>query len=298
MPTQKINLPEQVNDSNIYNIVPSISSNNLVVALKRADGTNDASASYPLSILVGTTRMNITASLSVTVPSSAGDVFGWDGGKIQANDAQLFVYLINNNGTPQIGVSPCPTLTTVATNYYDGSQTGSAGHTNIVMSGTRNATNSCTVIGRINVNQADNNNWQNPTTSKIINYPIWDTDYLGWSLVPGAVSPMGFVSVTTNMALYRVSRDACFINAEVLGTTSGTASPNLTITLPIISKYVEASFISPMASIVQSVGAFAVGMTYIVNSPNNLLFFGKYDLSNFGIGANCRGVGAGFYKVS
>lgn len=166
-----------------YQIAISIASNNLTVALKDMNG-NDPTTLSPVLLRIGNQKLKVTAALSLTITAVMGDIFGWDAGKIQANDAQLFVYLINNNGTPQLGVSPCPMLSNVATNYYDlgaGIQTGAAGYTNIVMSGTRNVTNSASVIGRINVHQLDNNNWQAPTTAMVVNAPIWHTDRLNWS---------------------------------------------------------------------------------------------------------------------
>ncbi len=101
-----------------YQLVPSIATNNLTVALKDISAI-DPSATSLVRARIGNTRLVISAALSVTITAAMGDIFGWDSRKIQGNDAQLFVYLINNNGTPQLGVSPCPTLTTVATDYRD-----------------------------------------------------------------------------------------------------------------------------------------------------------------------------------
>jgi hypothetical protein len=83
-----------------------------------------------------------------------------------------------------LGASFNPSLTTVATNYLDtgiGTQVGSKVFTNIIMSGTRNATNSCRVIGRLNVNQADTNNWQAPVIAGVVSVPTYNTDWLSWT---------------------------------------------------------------------------------------------------------------------
>ena len=166
-----------------YQITSSIGSNNLTIALKGLDG-NDPSATNPVIIRAGNGQIVLTSALSITITAAMGDIFTWDAGKIQANDTQLFIYYINNNGTAQLGASPDPMLTTVATNFWDlvpNAQTGTAQFKNIVMSGTRNATNSCRVIGRLQVNQLDNNNWQIPTVSNVVNYPIYTTDWLTWT---------------------------------------------------------------------------------------------------------------------
>jgi hypothetical protein len=214
-----------------YLISPSIASSNLTVALKTFAGT-DPSATDISIFSIGAAMLSVASALSVDVTAALGDIFAWDAGKIQANDAQLFVYLINNNGTPQIGVSPCPTHLTVATNYYsNGSQTGAAGHTNMVMSGTRNATNSCRVIGRINVNQLDNNNWQAPTTTLVVNKAIDKTDWLTWT-----PTYTGFSTPPTSfMTLYKLDRETVsLITREYPAGTSNSTS--FTKTAPILSK--------------------------------------------------------------
>ena len=216
-----------------YTLVPSIASSNLTVSLKTFAGTNPSATDVSI-FSIGAVMLSVSAELLVDVPAALGDIFAWDAGKIQDNDAQLFVYLINNNGTPQIGVSPCPTLLTVATNYYsNGSQTGAAGHTNMVMSGTRNATNSCRVIGRINVNQLDNNNWQAPTTSLVVNKAIYATDWLTWT-----PTYTGFSTPPTSfLTLYKLDRETVsLISREYpAGTSNGT---DFTKTAPILSKNV------------------------------------------------------------
>jgi hypothetical protein len=213
-----------------YTLATSIASNNLTVALKTFAGT-DATATDVAIFSIGAAMLSVSAALSVGVTAALGDIFAWDTGKIQGNDAQLFVYLINNNGTPQIGVSSCPTLLTVATNYYsNGSQTGTAGHTNIVMSGTLNATNSCRVIGRVNVSQADNNNWQAPGASKIINRYINETDLLNYT-----PTYTGFSSnPPTNVSQYKIiGTDVLTNEREVTVGTSNSTS--FFITAPILA---------------------------------------------------------------
>jgi hypothetical protein len=213
-----------------YTLAASIASSNLAIALKTFAGT-DPSATDVAIFSIGATMLSVSAALSVAVNAAMGDIFAWDAGKIQANDAQLFVYLINNNGTPQIGVSPCPTLLSVATNYYDaGGQTGAAGHKNIVMSGTRNATNSCRVIGRINVSQADNNNWQAPTASLTINSPIFETDWLNYVSTYTGYS----TAPSSNVSIYKVKgQDVWVTERENAAGTSNSTSTSMT--MPVLS---------------------------------------------------------------
>lgn len=224
------------NSTESYVFDASIATSDLTVALKRYDGT-DPSVSYPLKIPVGSAILEITSALSVTITDTMGDIFLWDAGKIQGNDAQLFVYIIDNNGTPQLGLSPSPLLRTVATNYFDtgaGSQTGSAAFNNIVMSGTRNATNSCRVIGRINVKQSDANAWQAPTTALLVNYPIFTTDWMTWtpqhSRAGGAYTNLP----TQSTAIYMIDNQRMdYIEVHTQNATPGSSGAQR-ITAPVV----------------------------------------------------------------
>jgi hypothetical protein len=210
-----------------YQIVTSIAANVLTVAVKTKAGV-DPSITDPLWFDCGSgNQLALEQALSVAIPNS--DIFAFDVGKIQANDCQLFVYLIDNNGTMQIGVSPNPTFGTVASPYYDaGGQTGGVTQSNIVMSGTRNSTNSCTVIGRINANQLDNNNWQTPVASLVINYPIYETDWLQW--LP---TYTGFLTPPVTTLYYKIRRSDVSINTLSMGATSQVSNAtNFYCTLP------------------------------------------------------------------
>ena len=238
-------------------------------------------------------------NLSLTIQSEIGDVFGWNTGKIHGNDAQLFVYLINNNGIDALGISPCPALSCVASDYYDGNQMGQTGHTNIIMSMIRNPINSCQVVGRINVRQEENNYWKNPTIAKIINRPIYKTDFLDWTPTPSASFPMTFNDVTIHRAKYRVINDVCKFHLDMIGTTGGIPSLTINSTNPILPRYKESPLLITFSSIVYDV-SFLTGLGYILpDTSPSLINFGKGDLiSGFGLGHLRRVVGMGEYQIS
>ena len=184
------NLPDGFGEN--YQISTEISSDDLIVYLKDSEG-RDLSEQNRAHFNLGGNLIEITENLSLTLDDADGDFFDWDTGKIQGNDAQLFVYAIYNNGSIEFGLSPCPSLKTVETNYYDsGGQTGSIGITNIVMSGTLDTSVGAVivarVIGRINVQQADDDDWEAPDTEKIINHPIFETDRLNVTASTGEQS--------------------------------------------------------------------------------------------------------------
>lgn len=216
-----------------YTFDVSLSSTDLVVALKTLDGS-DPSASVPVKIVVDDTDLEISSALSVTIPASAGDVFDFAAGGIQDHDCQLFVYIINNNGTPQLGLSPDPTLQTVASVYYDaGGQTGTPTQSNIVMSGTRNATNACVVAGRINAQQDSSNDWVSPDTSKVVNRQVFDTDWL--TTTP---TYSGFSTDPAGDLLYKIQRDMMTVKTEATGTGTSNAA-DFDIHLPFTTRNIS-----------------------------------------------------------
>jgi len=241
-----------------YQISTSIATDDLTVSIEDMDG-NTPAVGGDVKFRVGNEKFNLYQALSVTVDDSA-DHFGWDTGKIQGNIGQLFVFAINNNGTLQVGVSPDPTLTTVATNYYDaGGQTGSAGHTNIVMSGTRNATNSCRVIGRINVHQEDDNDWITPATEKIINSPIFETDVLEFDTVWTGIT----LGNSTNNCWYQL--DGKKVKSTILYTqgSTGSVTGSLFFTFPILAdSNVYTAFTSILGSAYVKTGVYTGVVLY------------------------------------
>lgn len=209
-----------------YQISTGIASSDLTVSLLKMDGTS-YSASNKGYIRIANTLLDIDSALSVTLDNSDGDYFGWDTGKIQGNDAQLFVYLANNSGTLRIGVSPDPTKITCGANrFYSSAQQGSAGHTNGVWSGTVATSDPCRLIGRIRVNQTDSNAWTAPSTSETINFTIRETDWLDWD--PPLTVGADISDVT--LARYKYVGKVCFLNVNLENinvTTSGVIQLNV-----------------------------------------------------------------------
>lgn len=209
-----------------YQITTGIASSDLTVTLVKKDGTTFTSSNKGY-IRIGNTLFDISSALSVTLDNADGDYFGWDTGKIQDNDAQLFVYLASNSGTLRIGLSSDPSKVTCGANrFYSSAQQGSAGHTNGVWSSTVASSDPCRVIGRINVKQTDADAWTSPTTAQTINYPIYHTDWLSWSppLTTGAdVSAI-------DISKYKYDNKTCHYNVNIENrnvTTAGVVQINI-----------------------------------------------------------------------
>jgi hypothetical protein len=161
-----------------YSLDVSVSSNNITVSLKDQAG-NTPSKNSKCVFNVDGDLLVVNSSLSVTLDSADGDLFNVQPNLSGGQTIQPFVFIINNNGTLQIGISLAPNLRTVETNYKDSSGlTGSKIYNLVMMSGTRNATNSCRVIGRFSCQQTSGGNWSN--ADDVISRPIFQTDMIGF----------------------------------------------------------------------------------------------------------------------
>jgi len=250
-----------------YALACAVAGNTLVVTLTGADG-NALSAGNVARFGIGGAQLAVSAPLAVTLP--AVDLFAWDAGKIQGNDAQLFVYLINNNGAPQLGLSPCPVLRTIAGSYRDDAgQTGAPAHTNLAMSGTRHATNTCQVIGRIQVKQADNDAWVAPAVSQLLNQPITETDWLAWT-----PAYTGFaVTPTPTYSRYKVQGSDVLLTEREMGNGTSNAT-TFTMTAPIWAKSYGGTTMLWVAGLLLMVdnGAIvaSIGSVYIMENTNSV----------------------------
>lgn len=202
----------------LYNgkIVPSVSSNNLTVALKGLDG-NDPSVTNPVYVRIGDTVRTITAALSVT--KNAG--INWcDSGNtsLATFEIDYFVYLgYNATDGVVIGFSRAPfagiysdfSVTTTDERYCAISTiTNAAASDNYVVVGRFAATNS----------GAASYNWSVPTFTglNLIQYPIYFTRTLSMVAFPATGS--GF-SGGTNIASYRVLGDRVWVSVSIQGRT-------------------------------------------------------------------------------
>ena len=258
--------------------------NNLTVSLKTFAGT-DPSTTDKCIFCLGNEIIKVSTALSVTIKTSYGDVFLWDARKIQGNDAQLFVYIVSNNGTPQLGLAFVPNLTSVGLNYIDDNgQTGVISYKNFVMSGVRDEENLCRVIGRINVLQNDANTWDQPTIANIYNSPIFETDRMTWT--PDLTLNVAKLP-SYDFAYYTIKRKKLSFFFVATDTLTGTAGP-FSIQLPILpannynfnaSVYNGAAWIWCLAwTLYGYMNVYKAGASWTGNEAVQVYINGEYDI--------------------
>lgn len=213
-----------------YKLSVTVATNDLTVALKNLTG-NDPSATDPVIVRIGDTTRAVTAALSVT----ALDGTNWcnaGGAELATKEVDYFVYLIQESGASagtKIGFSRIPyaktmadfSATTTAETYIKGSYTN------------KNATDAVILIGRFRaiLSATGAHNWSLPATSVIINWPIYETDWLSYA--PVMTSSTGTItSVASTTGTYKLSWDTMFFNHVGTITTNGTGASAIRLTLP------------------------------------------------------------------
>lgn len=217
-------------------ISPTVSSNNLTVAIKGVDG-NDPSATNPVYIRIGNNVRAITAALSVT--KNAGTNWCNAGSaELATKEIDYFVYLgYNATDGVVIGFSRIPSA-----NSYDDFSTTSTNEKYAAISTITNAaaTDYYENIGRFaaTLSAGAGYTWTVPTyTAKnLIQRPIYETRWIDWvpSLsVSGGTAP----TYTANyINRYKIKGDNALLNSVWLNSSGGTAGNGaaaIVSTLPI-----------------------------------------------------------------
>lgn len=263
-----------------YIITPSISSNNLVFAIKYIDG-NDPTSTNKLTFRVGNTEYDLTSSLSFT--KNAGTAWmNMSSTELQGKNVDLFAYAIGETGGSaglKFGYSRIPYATTMGdfVNTTTDEKYIAGNWTNF------NSTDSVTNIGRFRAQLSSGNNWSIPSSS-VINYPIMVSDILTWQPVFSANGSMTYTSVTTSLAEYTVDGRSMKIESVVFGTTGGSSSTAIRQTLPFKAKNYSL-LVSGTGWTADGSGTIA-GALFMDSTTANLLSCRKYDGTNYGLGVN------------
>lgn len=251
-----------------YRIFRTVASNNLTVALKDKDG-NDPSASSPISFRIGTAQRSLTSALSLTRNAGADT---WDLGRAEtaSQDTDVFVYIgwRASDSSLFIALSRIPCAVT----YGDFSGTTSRA---AIASGTTPAsTDEVEVIGRFNIflSASPNYNFSIPTTSVVIDHPIWNTRLMTWlpTLTGYSAAPTS-ASYTYLIPSSPKTKDRLwiplFIVEGVSGTSNGTSKQ---YTLPLVGVTAISGPAVALSEIVNNGASEAAGIGRIIGAPRIL----------------------------
>lgn len=205
-------------------IVPSVTSNNITVAIKGMDG-NDPSVSNPVYCRIGDTVRSITAALSVT-KNAGTNWFNSGSATLATNEIDYFVYLgYNATDGVVLGFARIPH----ATKYGDFSATSTSDrYCAISTITTAAATDYYELIGRFaaTLSATASFNWSVPTYTalNLVQRPIFETR-------PLTATPTwtGFGSApSADVYKYLLRGSQCFLNlSSPNGATSNATSTTL-----------------------------------------------------------------------
>lgn len=239
-PIHPINAPEGflINGK----IVPSVSSNNLTVALKTLAGT-DPSSSDPIYVKIGDTVRTISSALSV----DAGAGTNWllaGSNETAGKEIDFFVYLgvKTSDSSIKLGFSRIP----YATNGSDFATTGSSERYCRMTSAEYPGDFGPFVnIGRFAATLSGALNWTVPTytSANLIQRPIYDSRWLVWT---PTITPGGNLTISvdsTTKSIYKFSENELLLEYSALLTYGGTLNSGLLeFSLPATPKYIRSAF--------------------------------------------------------
>lgn len=208
-------------------IVPSVSSNNLTLALKTLAGT-DPSATDPVYATIGGVVRTITSALSVT-KNAATNWCNAGSAELATKEIDYFAYLgYNATDGVTIGFSRIPYA-----NQYSDFSTTTTSEKYCAISTIANAasTDYYNVVGRFaaTLSAGAGYTWSVPTFTAInlIQKPIFESRWLTWT--PALT---GWSGSPTVVSQYQVSNGKVQINFSVSGISNGTVA---TMTFPFIN---------------------------------------------------------------
>jgi len=261
-------------------IVPSVTDNNLTVALKGLDG-NDPSATNPIYVRIGDTVHSITSALSVT-RNAGTNWFNAGSSELATKEIDYFVYLgYNATDGVVIGFARIP----YATAYSQFSTT----NTNEKYCAISNITHAAsgdvyTVIGRFaaTLSAGAGYTWTVPTFTSInlIQRPILQTRNLTYLPTYTGSGSMTFTS--TSVMYYSITNNLLSVFGSATGTTGGSASTAIKVSVPISA--LSATNPAFAVSAAESV-TFGGGMGGWESTGSGIYVY-KYDKSNWGLGTN------------
>lgn len=212
-------------------IVPSVSGNNLTVAIKTLAGA-DPSATDPVYCRIGDTVRAITTALSVT-KNSGTNWFGSGGTLFATKEIDYFVYLgYNATDGVVVGFARVPYGT-----QYDSFSATSTNEEYCAISTITNAaaTDYYEVIGRFaaTLSAGAGYTWTVPTFTSINlkQRPVFNTRKLSYA--PTVTWDGTPPSTTTLEAYYVFDRDRCTLDVKQNNTGAGTSNTQVTFAGPL-----------------------------------------------------------------
>lgn len=211
-------------------ITPSITSNNLVLALKYLDG-NDPSSTNPLTFRIGNAEYTVTAAMSFT-KNAGTNWMNMGGAELASQDVDLFLYAIGETGGSagiKFGYSRIPYATSMSdfVNTTTSEKYIAGNWTNF------NGSDYVQNIGRFRarLSAGAGYTWSIPN-SKVISRPIYETDWLAYT--PTGSPSSGAFTTASASGVYNLHGTILDWYGTLTITNNGTGTGAIYFTLPIL----------------------------------------------------------------
>lgn len=263
-------------------IQPTVASNNLTVAIKTLAG-NDPSANDPVYVWIGNTLRPITSALSVTA-NAGTNYLNMGSAELAGREVDLFLYIGLVGSDLKLTAARIPYARTAADlSSFGINEKGDLGNNLSPYNTTVPVVN----VGRFaaTLSASASFNWSVPTFTNVnlIQEPVYETRWLTYQPTYTASASMTWTGVTTTRSIYKISMNQDVkLQISALGTTGGTASNELRITLPIYPTTFNEQRVG--GTVIDNVG---LNGQCLFNSTD--MRCSRYDSANFGLGAN-RGI--------
>lgn len=273
-------------------IAVSVASNNLTISLVTTSGTTP-STTDPIYVRLNGVIRTITSGLTVTLAAGT-NWFNAGGSDFATVEKDYFVYL-GYNATDGVVFGFCPTS---YQNRYSEFSTTSTNERYLALTNrtSASATDYYYVIGRFaaTLSAGAGYTWTVPTFTgtNLVQYPIWDSRWLSWTPTYSASGSMTYTSVSNDYVRYKLYKDICYIITRSTGTTGGTASTQILVTLPFFPSGSGGGNNTIPASTVNDNGLKSSGTVVQAGTLASGTF--KYDNSNWSLGTG-RQVYLNFY---
>lgn len=229
LPGTSLNAPEGFLQNG--QIVTSVASGNLTVALKTLAGT-DASPTNPIYCRIGGVVRSITGALSATF-NSWTNYLNTGSAELATKEVDIFLYLWydSTSGTVKWIASRIPYATTIWDFVF--TSTSEKWVLNIWFTGIVNS-DPVVNIWRFNaiLSGGAGYTWSLPATSVIINRPIYETRWLEWTPVYSGSGSMTVTGTIVSQKYQVIWNRVPYKIEQAWLTTWGTASTSIKITMP------------------------------------------------------------------
>jgi len=225
-------------------IIPSVSSNNLTVAISTSPTSVVApTATNPVFVWIGGVLRPITSALSIT-RNAGTNWFNSGSAELATQEIDYFVYMgYNATDGVTLGFSRIPYA-----RLYSDFNTTTTNEKHCAISTITNAAagDNYIVVGRFaaTLSASASFNWTVPTftNANLIQEPIYETRWLNWTPDYTQTGGMTFTSVTTTEANYKLFDRYVKINFRFDGTTGAAADSQIEFTVPFTPATVTVNF--------------------------------------------------------